>query len=244
MRILSFASGNVWRWSAEKNRAGPLRFLYKLDISGVEITFSKKEELYSFKLNSKQIKWLKSFDYVSIHAPFKLVRRADNEKEIFKQLEYIAKIYKLVNAKNVIIHAKDLPARRILARYKMNFSTENTVKKGKRFVGKRIGIRELARILKKNPKLGLCLDVAHAYFWGRNETRNLIKKFKKRITQVHLSGNYRKHDHVSMKIVSREFMRSIKPIFGLDVPIIIEEDMKIKNIKKLKAEIAHIKSLF
>jgi len=240
MRILGFASGSVWRWSAEKNKAGLLRFLYKLDISGIEITFSKKEELYKFKLNPKQIKWLKGLDYVSIHAPFRLVRRADNEKEIFKQLKYIGKIYKLVNAKNVIIHVKDLPSKKILKKFNMKISTENPVKRKRG--RKRVDV--VRKALEKYPKIGLCLDVARAYCWGRNETRNLVKKFKKRITQVHLSGNYRKHDHVSMKIVSREFMRSIKPIFGLDVPIIIEEDMRIKNIKKLKAEIKYIKSMF
>lgn len=238
MRIFSFAIGNIWRWGANINRAELVSYAQKLDVSGVEITFAKKEELYNFKLNKKQIKRFRELDYVSIHAPFRLVRRADNEKEVLKQLDYIEYFYKKINAQNVIIHPNELPKPGILRRYKMKFSTENLPKK------RHVDIKKMSAILKKYKNLGLCLDVAHAYYWSKYETGRLVRKFRDRITQVHLSGNYKKEDHVSLRKVSPEFMKSIEPIKKLNVPIVIEEDIKVKNVKWVEKEIGYIKSLF
>lgn len=235
-RVFAFATGNIWRWS--KSRTKLIDYAKKFDIDGVEITFSSKEELYKFKLNNSQIKWLRRRDYVSIHSPFKLVRKAGSEKEVKKQLDYIYKLYKKVNAKNVVIHAKDLPEPNVLYKYKMRFSTENTIRKSNVSIGK------LAMILKRYRNLGLCLDVSHAYFWSKDETGRLVNRFKRKITQVHFSGNYKKKDHTPLRIVSANFIKSIQPIKKLDVPIIIEEDIKIKNIKWVKNEIKYIKSLF
>ena len=109
MRVFSFALGNIWRWGTNINRAELVNYAQKFDVSGIELTFAKKEELYNFKLNKKQIKRFRELNYVSIHAPFRLVRRADNEKEVLKQLDCIQKSYRKINAKNVIIHPNDLP---------------------------------------------------------------------------------------------------------------------------------------
>jgi len=236
-RIFCFATGNMWRW-VKGNKAKLIDYIKELDVSGAELTFSSKEELYNFRLNSKQVKWLKKCDYVSIHAPFRLVRRANNKEEVIKQLDCIKKIYGLVNARNVIIHPNDLPPRKLLDEYDVNFSTENLPKK------RHVTIKKLSNIFKKYPNLGLCLDVAHAYLWSRFETGKLVKKFKNRIIQVHFSGTYRKRDHVPLQSVSPIFLKSIKPIKELRIPIVIEEDIKVKSIKFVKDEIRYIKSLF
>lgn len=237
-KIFAFAIGNIWRWGHKNNRAKLLNPIRKLDISGVEITLANKKELYDFKLTSSQIKWLRSLDYVSIHAPFKLVRKAGNKEEVVKQLDYIQRLYRKINARNVIIHSTDLPSPALLSRYKMKFSTENHPKIT------HLGVKKLMPILRRYKNLGLCLDVAHAYDWSGFETSNLVNIFGNRIAQVHLSGNYRKKPHQSMRKVSHSFIKSIQPIKELNVPIVIEEDIKIKSIKYVKDEIKHIKSLF
>lgn len=231
----SFALGNIWRWTTSKNRNVLVNYAKKLDISGIEITFATKEELYSFKLSNANKSWLRQLDYVSIHAPFRLVRKAKDEKEIIKQLNIISKLYNDVKAKNVIIHPNDLPKPKILKKYKFNVSIENLPKK------RRVTIPKLKRIFGKYPKIKLCLDVSHAYRWSKFETGKLVQAFKRKISQIHFSGTYRNREHQSLRKVTKTFLHSIQSIKKLNVPIIVEEDIKIKNLRCIKEEIEYIK---
>jgi len=237
-KTISFALGNIWRWSESKNRDDLIPYAKKLNISGVEITFSSKEELYALKISEDNLNWLKSLEYVTIHAPFRLTRKADNDAEIIKQCEFILKLYQQINAKNVIIHPLDLPAPEILAKYPFKVSTENLVRK------RNVTIADLQKIFEKYPKMGLCLDVAHAYLWSKDETRKLVNAFGDKITQVHFSGTYRKKDHQSLRIVTKDFLDSIEPVKKLTVPIVIEEDIQIKDESFLKEEVEYIKKMF
>lgn len=237
-RVLSFALGNIYRWAESENRNELFEYIRELDVDGVEITFGYKKELYAFKLSEENRQWLRSLDYVSIHSPFRILRAADNQQEVEKQLDIMAGIYKDVNAKQVIIHATDLPAHKILKKYDFNISTENLPNKGN------INIERLGEIMDEYSYLGLCLDVSHAYLWSKEETGRLVEKFKDKITQIHFSGTYRRNDHRSLRVVGKDFMRSINPIFDLDVPIVIEEDIETKDLGYVKDEIAFIKNIF
>ena len=237
-RIFSFALGNIWRWTKSKNRNVLIKYAKILDIDGVELTFAKKEELYSFKLSKDNKSWLKGLDYVSIHAPFKLIREAKNEEEIIKQLDIISKLYDEIEAKNVIIHPLDLPEAEILKDYDFSILTENLPKR------KNITISNLRKIFNKYPQIGLCLDVSHAYLWSKHETSKLVKAFKNKIMEIHLSGTYRRKDHQSLRKVSKDFLFSIQLIKKLNVPIVIEEDIEKRSLKFVKEEIEYIKSFF
>jgi sugar phosphate isomerase/epimerase len=236
-RIFAFATGNLWRWAPHNDTDRLIDKIKKLAINGLELTFAKKEELYNFKLTAKNLRWLKKLDYISIHAPFKLITKAENEKEVIKQLNYLKKVYHLTGAKNIIIHPRQLPPPRLLNKYKMRFSVENTPKRNM------IDIKKLGLILKKYKKIGLCLDVAHAYFYSQYETGEIINKFRKKITQVHFSGTYKNMEHQSLPVVTLTFLKSVKPVRALSVPIIMEEDIdQNKNITWVKNEIKYIKS--
>jgi len=237
-RTISFALGNIWRWSRARNRNSLLAHIRKLEVDGVELTFSSKEELYNFKLSNENEKWLRNLSYVTIHAPFSMVRRAENEEEVIRQLVFIDRLYKKIKAKNVVIHPEDLPSPKILNKFNFNVSTENLPKK------KKVSIAKLRKILKKYPRIGLCLDISHAYLWSKHETRKLVSAFGKRITQIHFSGTYKKKDHQSLRAVSRDFMLSIRPVFRLNAPIVIEEDIRTKSARFLREEVDFIRSMF
>ena len=147
-------------------------------------------------------------------------------------------MYQQVNAKDVIIHPLDLPSPEILAKYPFKVSTENLVKK------RNVTITKLEKIFQEYPNIGLCLDVAHAYLWSKDETQKLIDAFSERITQFHLSGTYRKKDHQSLRIVTKKFLSSIEPIKKLNVPIVIEEEIFAKDLNYLKEEVEYIKQMF
>ena len=237
-KIYSFATGNVRTWNNVKNRNVLLKYTRKLDINGIELTFSSKEELYAFKLSDQNKSWLKSLDYVTIHAPFKLVSKADNKEEIIKQLNIISELYNNINAKNVIIHPNQLPELRIIKNYDFVVSTENLPKK------RHITVEDLKVIFNKYRGIKLCIDISHAYLWSKYETNKLVEAFHDKISQIHFSGTYRKKDHQSLRKVTKEFLFSIQTIKELDIPIVIEGDIKEKSLKSVRKEIKCIKRFF
>lgn len=238
-KIFSFATGNIWRWNDAANRAVLLDTVCRLDISGVEITFSDKQELYDFNLSRFHQEWLKSLDYVTIHAPFSMCDPEFDRSEIIQQFEILSDLYHRLDAKNVIIHPEsDLFESDLLQQCDFRVSTENLPRQFN------VGHDDLARYLDRFPTMGLCLDVAHAYYYGKHETKALIDLFGDRISQVHFSGTYRRRDHQSLKTVSRDFLFSIQPVKNLDVPIVIEEDMDVASVETISDEINYIKSLF
>lgn len=236
-RICSFSLGNIWRWSKSTNRNVLIDYVKKLDISGVELLFNTKETLYSFVLSETNKQWLRNLDYVSIHAPFDFFEETENE--VLNQIRIISKLYDDIYAKNVIVHPNDYFLRSDpLKGLEVNLSVENLPRKSG------VPISDLRKILNKCPQMKFCLDVSHAYTWSKNETDELVKAFKDRISQIHFSGTYRKKDHQSLKNVSKDFLRSIQPIKKLEVPIVIEEDIEVKSLKYVKEEIEYIRNLF
>lgn len=237
-RIYSFALGNIWRWEKSKDKDKLIKYIRNLDISGVEITFDSKEKMYATRLSPRNIAWLKTLEYVTIHAPFELVKESKNHKELVNQLDVIDQFYKKVGAKNVIIHPDNLPSPSVLQKYKFNISTENLSIRSKYKSSK------LENIFRKYKNIKLCLDVSHAYSWSIKETDYLVRKYRSKISQIHFSGTYKKRTHQSFRVVSKNFLKSIEPVKNLNVPIVIEGDIREKNIKFLKKEIEYIKNYF
>lgn len=236
--FLSFALGYLTEDINSSKIKLFLDYLRKLGFQGVEITFGPKERLYSFKLN-KDLKYkLRQFQYITIHAPFELVKDSKNEEEVIKQLDIIAELYSNIKAKRIIIHPDNLPKPKTLERYNFKVSTENLKKK------RNISTSKLKKIFKEYPKIGLCLDVAHAYSWSKYEVENLVNNFGSRINQIHFSASYRNKHHQSLRKASKEFLSSIEQIKRLKVPIVIEESIKKIDLNQIKREIDFIKNIF
>jgi hypothetical protein len=157
---------------------------------------------------------------------------------VIKQFNDISRLYDDINGKNVIIHPKDLLNSDLPKDFECDISTENLPPKSG------VSLSDLRKVLHKYPKMRLCLDVSHAYSWSRVETGKLTKAFKDKISQIHFSGTYRKRDHQSLRNVTKNFLLSIQPIKGLEIPIVIEEDIKTRSLGYVKEEIEYIKHLF
>jgi len=52
-RIFSFALGNVWSWEKSKDKDKLIKYARNLDVSGIEITFGSREELYATQLSPR-----------------------------------------------------------------------------------------------------------------------------------------------------------------------------------------------
>jgi len=94
---------------------------------------------------------------VTIHAPFELAKKSENRRELIKQLDVIEKLYKKVDAKNVIIHPDNLPSPHVLQKYKFNVATENLS------INSKYKSSNLKNIFRRYRNIKLCLDVSHAY---------------------------------------------------------------------------------
>lgn len=236
-RIFSFALGYLTEDINSSKTKSFLDYLKKIGFQGVEITFGSKERLYSFKLNDSLKQKLRQFQHITIHSPFELVREAESDKEVIKQLDLIFELYSAIRAKRVIIHPDNLPKPEILKNYKFNISTENLKKK------RGISIKKLKKLLEKYPKIGFCLDTAHAFSWSKHEIRKLVENFGNKINQIHLSARHKGKDHQSLRGTNKDFLLSVSPIEKLNIPIIIEEEYKKINFKTLKKEIEYIKKI-
>ena len=231
--------GNIWRWDNSENRNALIDYVRDLEVNGIELTLANKKDLYSLRLSKENIQWLKRLSYVTIHAPFNLFRESENKKDVNDQLETITTIYHQVGAKRVIIHPEpELIQTDILEGYPIQFTIENLPRKNN------LPLSFIKTILDKYPYMDVCLDTSHAYSWSKCETCKLIQAFKKKISQIHLSGSYRRKQHVSLRKVSTDFYSSIQPLKYLDVPIVIEEDLEIKSFQYLRRELEYIKNLF
>jgi len=237
-RIFSFALGFLTEKINSSECKTFLDYLRKLGIQGIEITFGPKERLYSFKLDKDLKSRLKKFRYITIHAPFELVKDSKDRREIVRQLDIIDKLYAEIKAKRVIIHPDNLPKAEILKKYGFKVSTENLKRK------RDISIPKLRKIIKRYPKIGFCLDTSHAFSWSQHETGKLATAFKDRITQIHLSARHGGKDHQFLSKADRQFLSSIEPIKKINVPIVIEEEIKKINLNSIKKEIEYIKKFF
>jgi hypothetical protein len=231
MNKICFATGSLWRLIGKKDI---IEMISELDIDGVEYTFGK---YYNERIpNEKDFDILKNYKYNSVHAPFRLSLDWVSKDEFNKIIGLVANDYKKMNAKNIVSHPTQVLPKKLP---KIDFVTENLNPKQ----GKDRPRDGFEKVLNKNSDWGLCLDASHAYDWGIEETERIVKKWKKRIKQVHFSNNRYHKDHLTFEKVSKDFLKSIDPLKDLNVPIVIEEDMYYTKVNDIKKEIKRVREI-
>lgn len=237
-RPLSFSTGPMWPVIFDHNKR--LEFLRSLDLrlDGVEICLPYSDQVLEFTPTPANVEWMRSLTTVSIHAPFRM-----ETDSLLEQMDKICGLYREIKAFNVIIHPNTLPEPGILAKHPdVRFSTENLPPNGN------ISRQGLGKILQRYTNLGLCLDVTHAFHWSADETGNLTHEFRDRLTQIHLSGGKKTLEHLPIQEASLRYMDSIRCLFNLDIPIVMEFDYgNADNIdlqKKIIEDVSHVQRLF
>jgi len=235
MRALCFATGNLYRFFG---KFALTDLFSSLVIQGVEWTYGKN--FGERPLTEKDVNFLRTLDYVSLHAPFRFGSEYYSNDEISSGLKSLSLDYSKIKAKCIVVHPNRTVPRDFFKKSNMLIVTENLNPRRNDSGRKRLGFE---KVLNLNPDDGLCLDVSHAYLWSENETGRIVKKWKHRIKQVHFSNTFRGADHLSFKKISARFLKSIEPLRELEVPIIIEEDMNSCSLTSIKSEIKLIKKI-
>jgi len=232
---LCIATGNLWRAKLSADQA--VLHLSRFAIDGIELTISRIAELLDFSLSKKTIKILNQYKYNSLHAPFHLVTDAKNDREIIEEIGILNHLYKLINARTMVVHPGQLTKPQLLRKFTGHICTENMPPKHG------LKISDYVKMLKQFPKMGFCLDISHAYLVSLVEIEQIVKKFPNRITQIHFSGAYRRHEHSSIRPAPLRFIKSIQPIKELNVPIVLEGDIYSDRPSELQKEIRATKKI-
>ncbi len=126
---------------------------------GIELNVVGSQHLFNFgEVNKENLVYLQSLNFNSIHAPAGEFSYGSNEKSK-KTLETIEKMYKKINAKNVVFHREQMEDINVFNNYDFIASIENGD-------WRRIDAKtpdQIGEILKKNPNLKFTLDFAHAF---------------------------------------------------------------------------------
>jgi len=229
-KALGFATGSIWRWMKSDNRNELLDYIRPLGVQAVELTIGSEQELYSLRLSDENISWLQGLAHVSIHAP-DLHNSAGKPERLVRQIKAIEYLASFINISTVVIHIEDLPPNDILDTVTFPISIENTGP------GNYSPPRQISEVLDRYPDFRLCLDLAHAALVSEGETGILISQFRDRISHIHLSGVRGDADHLSLIAASESFYRSIVPALDLNVPFLIEEDIRDQGIEYLQQEL-------
>lgn len=217
MKRIFLSTVKFHHWTEDFNEQ--INNLKEFDIDGVELAFRWNEELSGLRLSEENKKYLNSFEFNSMHAPFK---DSLDEETITK----ISEIAKDINARNVVFHPE-----KILDGKSSHFDIliENM----------RIKEPLAEELLKKNKNFKLCLDLSHSNIIG--ETERLFKSFNDRIAEVHFSANSETGRHVPLIKAKDGFFDDLDMVKKLDVPFVLEAGYAPGDIQTVKKDIEFAK---
>jgi len=238
---ICFSTGNFYISGKKKDLNKDILKCSKLDIEGVEIIFGTLPEVNTFKPKKQTLKFLKTLNYNTIHAPFHFNNDSEriyykNSSRYKKLLEKLHKFYDKINAYNINFHTNLIKNYKLLKPGDYQYSIENSM-------GTTYTISNYRKILANNPHLKLVIDTTHSLEHSKTELKELIKNFKKKIIYVHLSGFENEKGHIPLHMLkSKNSLKLIYPIRKLNVPMIIETWIdKPTIIKIFKKEISFVK---
>jgi sugar phosphate isomerase/epimerase len=241
MKCISFATGNLYRFHGKIN---VLELIDSLGVEGIEYTYGKT--FVERPINERDVNILLKQKDVSLHSPFKFFKKPETFSADETDLQKIIFDYARINAKRFVVHPENRVPRDLIQqaeREGVQFVTENMRKRHGNEKKPNHERKEFEYDLNNHRKWGLCLDVSHAYSWGPKEISKIIDSWKDRIMQVHFSVTHYTVTHFGIEKASNKFLDSIKPIKTLDVPIVIEEDMRTLDTMWIKAEIERVKKV-
>jgi len=225
-----------------KDRNERIKILSKFHPDGIEISFSNKEYLLNFELTKKNLNYLKTLKFKSIHAPWK-DGGYRNDKESKEILDKTLKLYRKIDARNVVFHKDSIEDYDFVANYDFVSSLENDD-----WQKSNNGIDYFKNLLNENEKFKITFDLAHAIS-TETDIADFINYFKERIIEIHfsiiikdLSGKYSPHTFLhqndSKKI--RELLKPLKKIF---VPLVFESFiLSMNDLDFIKKEMKYVKN--
>ena len=189
-----------------------LRWLRKNRIQNVELSALRLEELDPLIEDLDSLS-LQSFTYVSFHAPSDFP-----EREEARVVDLLGKVFN--RGWNIIAHPDMIRKPHLWRRFGSRLLLENMDRR--KSDGRTAG--ELARWFAELPQARFCLDLAHARQLDTTLVllAEMIKNFRARIAEIHISDLDSYCSHQPMSAISVNDYRSIATKVFQRLPIIIE----------------------
>jgi hypothetical protein len=160
------------------------------------------------------------YRYVSFHAPSRF--EASDERRIVKLLHRIAEL-----GWPIVCHPDAIHETALWTPLARSLCFENLDKR------KPIGrvANELDAIFDRFPESSLCLDLGHAWQVDRtmSEAREMIRRFRDRIKQVHVSEVNTQSEHVPLTLASTTAYMKVAEYIPDEAPWIIESAVSSSN---------------
>ena len=237
--ILGFSTGCLYK-NLEPCSAEVVNLIMATNCNAIELCAIKPERLDY--LNKIDVNLLKSFSYISLHAPDINYKK---DKLTLEVLDKIKKLHEKFNFKTIVIcpnYVKDFSVLNL----DLPISFENMDKR-KNFGTNMDDMKKVFTIL---PDSKMVLDLTHIFTNDPSMklSRDFLGEFRDRIIEIHLSGYFIHQDGDEQQhfpiFISKQ--KEILDSMPKNIPIIIEsvfpkiEIMKLKN--ELLQELNFIKS--
>ena len=216
---LGFSTGSLAKLMTAKEA---LAVIHQLGCGVVELGFLRFERIKSDWLDEISSKDLTDFYYVSLHAPKINYGYNEQTRFVFKKILGFNKKRKL---DTVVFHPDLVEDFNIFNNVEFNISFENMDNRKELYRTP----DELKKLLDKNDKFKLVLDVNHAYVNDESmkNTKAFYELLGDRIQEVHLTGYDKKHE----PLYQTKQLNIIKSIQDFKVPMIEEAPLTIEEMK-------------
>lgn len=174
---------------------------------------------------------LVQYSYLAFHAPSRY--SSEQEPNVVDEIRRIADRFDAI-----VVHPDAVQNRRLWNDFGELICFENMDKR------KPIGrtADELSTLFNSFPNASLCLDLGHAWQIDRTmtEARQILRRFKGRVRQVHVSEVNTNSEHVPLTLTTVTAFRRVMDLLP-DVPWILEA---VTPAEKIGSEISFVRESF
>jgi hypothetical protein len=207
VRLLGFSTGAV----AYSDFQRALEILSREPVSCVELSALRLHEVDPLLSAVKSLD-LRRYKYVSFHAPSRFT--AEEERVLVERLNCLPAEWP------IILHPDAISDFALWLPFESRLAIENMDRR------KPIGrtVEELTSIFEKLPNATFCFDIGHARQCDTSMTEayKLLKCFRSRIKQVHISEVNTASQHDPISFAARLAFQEVASLVPPEVPIIIE----------------------
>jgi len=236
---ICISTGFLYRLTNDRNEM--IKRIKEFSPYGIELSFAYPQYLFDFVVDEENLDYLQSLKFNSIHASWKEIIYGNNQKSK-NVLEAIEKLYKQINAKNVVFHRDQIEDIQVITDHDFLASIENG--DWREPLGN--SVNKIEEILKENSKLKFTFDFAHALTISSDDIPLYVDKFKDKVVEIHLAMlNRDLKDHWFLhKYDSLEMRNLLNHLKNINVPIILEcVAYNNDEVQLIKKEIEYIKEI-
>lgn len=216
MRTMGFSTGALALGDFKK----ALRWLYDTNVSAVELSALRKEELEPLVHAHNKIK-LSKFKFISVHAPSKY--EPHEERKIVNLLKNFSD-----KGWPIVLHPDSVYSWELWREFGSLLFIENM---DDRKPIARDAI-ELEEIFRKVPEARLCFDIGHAHQHDSTmkNAMLIIDRFRTRIGQIHISEVSTHSQHFRISSQTMHAFQKVASFIPIHIPIILETPVCKKEL--------------